>query len=158
MLHFTTKNTWTDAKPLPPYSPQPLSRCSPSRFVCRTHVNEVLIVACPLWVTFGFVSLICVACFPGAPCVSPPPPFLAQSVAACTFCIIFEHFRAKRCQFVGPPQKKRGAPHDNCLKWRRFSFHTFQFNLGKSRHTAAAASIKKCAGKSTTKMIYSRWI
>lgn len=102
--------------PCPIPIPAPLSPCpSPSRFVCRTHVNDVLIVACPLWVTFGFRlwSVWHIAC----------PP-----VTVCGSLQILHNIRAflcKRCQFVDPPcplNKARPWRADNFVKWRRFSF------------------------------------
>lgn len=146
-----TPQTSLPLLPSAPVSLFPLSVCV--SHTCQWSANCRVPTVSDFWFR---LSDLC-GMFPGCP-LRVTPASLPASVCDSTFCIIFEHFRAKRCQFVGPPQKKRGAPHDNCLKWRRFSFHTFQFNLGKSRHTAAAVSIEKCAGKSTTKMIYSRWI
>lgn len=147
MLHFTTKNTWTDAtdaKPLPyPLPAATVSRCAPSQFVCRTHVNEVLIVACPLWVTFGFVSDLC-GMFPGCP-RSPFLTPLCDSLHILHNIWVFSCKTLPICRPLLPKKKTRRAPWQ-LLEMKAFFFSHFPIQFGKSRHTAAVASIKKCAG------------
>lgn len=56
-------------------------------FVCRTHVNDVLIVACPLRVTFGFVSDLCGMC----PSLHTPFLYHCPLSAAITACHCLWH-------------------------------------------------------------------